>query len=155
MGLICGALRNGPAALIPGSGEDCMVRALDYSGAGTPIVTSISAACLLAQTMPGAASPIEPCLGHAGGRYHLAWDGWLSNRPALRAALAMPADPACDRDEAVVAQALIRWKDAALTRLHGAFALAWWDAEAQRLLLACDRSGGRSLYVARGGTPAA
>lgn len=51
----------------------------------------------------------------------------------------------------LMAAALARWGDAALDRFHGQFALAWWDDRERRLLLACDRTGGRTLFLYQGG----
>lgn len=42
-----------------------------------------------------------------------------------------------------------RWGADAPAHFRGAFALAWWDETAERLLLACDPLGLRSLYYAR------
>jgi len=54
--------------------------------------------------------------------------------------------PRAGPDSAVFAAALLRWGEAALGRLHGDFALVWWDRREKRLLLACDRVGGRTLF---------
>lgn len=90
----------------------------------------------------------QPSL-HGGGRFVLAMDGWLANRTALVEQLALGREPMTD--SAIVAAALMRWGDEALVRLHGDFALAWWDGAARRLLLACDRTGGRTLFYHRSG----
>lgn len=81
----------------------------------------------------------------AEGRFVLAFDGWLANRADLADALDVPDDPARP-DSGLVAQALLRWGEDALTRLHGDFALVWWDGQDRRLLAACDRTGGRTLF---------
>lgn len=84
----------------------------------------------------------QPSL-HAEGRFVLAVDGFLTNRDELIGALDLPGAGA---DSALVATALLRWGEAALEKLHGDFTLAWWDRRERRLLLACDRVGGRTLF---------
>ncbi len=72
------------------------------------------------------------------------FDGRLDNRDDVAEALGMmvPAVP----DSAIVLAALERWGDDAVARLRGPFALAWWDDEECRLLLARDPLGHRTLY---------
>lgn len=103
--------------------------------------------CLLALT----ASPIRPDARslrpstHGDGRYLLALDGWLTDPDGLRADLGRDGGaPMSDSD--LIAAALARRGDAALDRMHGQFAIAWWDMAERRLLLACDRTGGRTLF---------
>jgi asparagine synthase (glutamine-hydrolysing) len=96
------------------------------------------------------ASPRSPTeLGD--GRYALALDGWLANRDELTRALGNKLGQGGTDDAGLIAAALLCWGDAALDRLHGQFALAWWDGRERRLLLACDRTGGRSLFYHQGG----
>lgn len=45
--------------------------------------------------------------------------------------------------------AFVRWGDDALTRFRGSFALALWNRDADRLLLACDHFGRRPIYYTR------
>lgn len=55
-------------------------------------------------------------------------------------------------DTEVVLEAACEWgPEEAIQRLWGMFALALWDAEARRLLLARDRLGKKPLYVAETG----
>lgn len=81
----------------------------------------------------------------AEGRFVLAFDGWLGNRDDVARSLDLPDIPTRP-DSDVVAAALSRWGEDALSRLHGDFALAWWDCRDRRLLVACDRTGGRTLF---------
>jgi asparagine synthase (glutamine-hydrolysing) len=89
---------------------------------------------------------------HGGGRYLLALDGWLAGPAELHASLGLDGTAPVP-DCTLVAEALARWGDAALDRMHGQFAIAWWDMAERRLMLACDRMGGRTLFLhrARGG----
>lgn len=88
--------------------------------------------------------PLETADGGA-----LLFDGRLDAREDLAPALGRRFDPDLP-DSAWVAAAIERWGCAAPARLIGDFALAWWDEAGQRLLLARDRVGQRSLYYHRG-----
>ncbi|MBS4097798.1 MAG: hypothetical protein KGZ83_13285, partial [Sulfuricella sp.] len=88
---------------------------------------------------------------HADGRFVLMLDGWLANREELIQALLLRSPRTRLPDSAILAAALLQWGDAALLRLHGSFALAWWDTAEHRLLLACDRTGGRALFYHQSG----
>ena len=85
------------------------------------------------------------------GRWALTFNGEIYNHPALRDELA-----ACgwrfrsQTDTETVLASLIEWGAAALRRIQGMFALAFWDDEERRLLLARDRLGIKPLYYARG-----
>lgn len=53
-------------------------------------------------------------------------------------------------DTEVLLHALIKWGEASLKRLNGMWALAFWQPEKQRLLLARDRFGVKPLYYRSG-----
>jgi asparagine synthase (glutamine-hydrolysing) len=53
-------------------------------------------------------------------------------------------------DTEVLLHALIEWGEAALPRLNGMWAFAYWQPERKRLLLARDRFGVKPLYYRRG-----
>lgn len=72
------------------------------------------------------------------------FDGRLDNRDDLTEALGISGNGV--PDSAVVLAALERWGDDSIARLVGPFALAWWDDENRRLLLARDSLGHRALY---------
>ncbi len=55
-------------------------------------------------------------------------------------------------DTEVVLRAYARWGEECLTRLRGMFALAIWDAQGHRLLLARDPMGIKPLYYAQAGS---
>jgi asparagine synthase (glutamine-hydrolysing) len=76
----------------------------------------------------------------------------LDNRDELIASLALPrtwAERAAD--SAVLFAALQRWAEAALDRLVGDYAFAFWDGSKRRLLLGRDPLGERPLHFHRTG----
>jgi len=86
-----------------------------------------------------------------GGRWTLAADIRLDNRAALAADLGLPPDLLAQLPDAAVAmRAVERWEESAIGRLVGDFALALWDREGERLLLARDFMGHRPLHYHRG-----
>jgi asparagine synthase (glutamine-hydrolysing) len=84
----------------------------------------------------------------------VAFHGALYNREALYRALEKHGAPldAPKRAAAIVAHGYTIWGVDVLERLHGCFALAIWDAQAQWLILARDRMGEKGLYYASCGT---
>lgn len=60
------------------------------------------------------------------------------------------ADAARLSDAGLVMKALERWGEAAVERLYGDFAFAWWDAAKERLVLARDILGQKPLHYHRG-----
>lgn len=82
----------------------------------------------------------------AGGRSVLVFDGRLDNRDDLIAELGLAAERKRSPDSELVMAALERWGDETCPRLIGDFAFASWDRERRRLFLACDASGGRTVY---------
>jgi asparagine synthase (glutamine-hydrolysing) len=92
----------------------------------------------------------QPLIG-GGGRFALVADVRLDNRAELAAALGLdPADISLLADSALLLLALERWGDAALDRLLGDFAFAFYDSHERRLLLARDPLGQRPLFWHRG-----
>lgn len=82
-----------------------------------------------------------------GGRWTLAADVRLDNRPELAASLGIDLhDTASLADSAFVMKAVERWEEAAFTHLIGDFALVLWDRDRARLLLARDFLGLRPLH---------
>lgn len=125
--------------------DPCLVSLSSHLG-GVRTYSNRDGACLLALagTSVVGEGVCRPT-AHADGRYILALDGWLADRTGLIAALG-PEEGGAATDNNLIASALLRWGDAGLDRLHGQFAIAWWDRSEQRLLLACDRTGGRTLF---------
>lgn len=85
-----------------------------------------------------------------GGRWTLVADVRLDNRAELCATLGIePGRAATLSDASVVMAAVERWADEAIPRLIGDFALALWDRDRARLLLARDFLGQRPLHYHR------
>jgi asparagine synthase (glutamine-hydrolysing) len=88
------------------------------------------------------------------GTSALVYNGEVYNYRELRAELQQLGHRfRSSGDSEVVLHALREWGTDALLRFNGMFALAWWDARSQSLLLARDRYGIKPLYYsAQGGT---
>jgi len=92
----------------------------------------------------------DPVVG-GGGRWTLAADLRLDNRDELGAALGIPADRLQRLSDSMVAmRAVEQWEERAIAFLEGDFALALWDRDRERLLLARDFLGQRPLHFHRG-----
>jgi asparagine synthase (glutamine-hydrolysing) len=91
----------------------------------------------------------QPWVG-GGGSLVLVYDGRLDNREEVAAALGISLRDGMVPDGRLLLTALERWNDAALPRLIGDFALALWDKQSRRLLLARDQFGRRTLYYYQG-----
>lgn len=105
----------------------------------------------LFRTLPEDRYDRGPVTG-GGGRWTLVADLRLDNRPELCAELGIePGRAAILSDAAVAMAAVERWEDGAIPRLVGDFALALWDRDRERLLLARDFLGERPLHYHRGG----
>jgi len=75
----------------------------------------------------------------------------LDNREELAEAIGIaPADVRTLSDAALLMKAIERWDEAAVDRLAGEFAFAWWNPHQQVLLLARDFMGNRPLHYHRG-----
>ena len=82
-----------------------------------------------------------------GGRWRLVADVRLDERRDLAAALGIARDDEARlSDSALVMRAIERWGEEAIGRIYGDFALALWDAERERLVLARDLAGQRPLH---------
>jgi len=91
--------------------------------------------------------PMISCLG----RHVLIYNGEVYNYRELRAELegqGIEFHTQCDTE--VVLQSLIVWRDQAMCRFNGMWALAWLDLEAGTLLLSRDRFGIKPLYFYKG-----
>jgi asparagine synthase (glutamine-hydrolysing) len=91
----------------------------------------------------------QPMMNPATGDW-LVFNGEVYNFRELKAQLSSAgAVFRSTSDTEVVLHALSRWKEDALPRLHGMFALAFFDAANRRLLLARDPLGIKPLYVSQ------
>ncbi|MCP4901833.1 MAG: asparagine synthase (glutamine-hydrolyzing) [bacterium] len=80
----------------------------------------------------------------------LTYNGEVYNFPSIRARLEAEGRPVeSTGDTEVVLAALSRWGEDALEHFNGMFALALWDSQKRRLLLARDRLGIKPLFWAR------
>ncbi|MBB5204475.1 asparagine synthase (glutamine-hydrolyzing) [Inhella inkyongensis] len=88
-------------------------------------------------------------MASACGRYVLAFNGEIYNHLALRQELE-PQSWRGHSDTETILAALSAWGfEATLARMVGMFALAVWDRQQRRLLLARDRMGEKPLYYGR------
>ena len=87
-----------------------------------------------------------------GGRLALTFNGEVYNFRELRDELAGLGERfATGTDTEVVLAAYRRWGEGCVARLEGMFALALYDADARRLLLARDRVGEKPLFYRHAG----
>lgn len=94
----------------------------------------------------GRGQPSRDELPAAGGVV-VAADARLDNRDELCDLLDCPPGTA---DEELVLQAYLRWSEAGIERLSGAFAVAVWDGRRRRLLCARDHAGFRPFAYWQG-----
>jgi asparagine synthase (glutamine-hydrolysing) len=103
----------------------------------------------LFRLLPEDGMDVQP-LRPAGPSSLLVADVRLDNRPELASALGVAAAEAGSlSDSSLLGRALERWGEAAVDRLAGDFAFAWFDGASGRLLLARDPLGQRPLFYAR------
>ena len=87
----------------------------------------------------------------ADNRFVLTYNGEVYNYKELRSELkAKGYHFKSQTDSEVVLSALVEWKEHALLKLNGMFALALWDRREKTLLLARDRYGIKPLYYFQG-----
>ncbi|HLL31540.1 MAG TPA: asparagine synthase-related protein, partial [Allosphingosinicella sp.] len=138
----------------PDAAAQCerMLRSLQIYGPQTPAMASDGAIALgqrLFGLLPEERRRQRVAAG-AGGATRLVADARLDNREELCDALDIPAGEGRGlADPEIMLRALERWDEAAVERLQGDFAFAFWDSRRQRLLLARDFMGQQPLYYAR------
>ncbi len=138
----------------PGAAAQCerMLKSQQIYGPQAPAMAS-DGDIALGQRLFGITAedrrPQRVALG-SGGATLLVADARLDNRDDLCEALGIPPTEArALADPAIVLRALERWDEAAVERLQGDFAFAFWDSRRQRLLLARDFMGQHPLHYAR------
>jgi asparagine synthase (glutamine-hydrolysing) len=148
---IAGVVRpSGPAAPDPSA---ALVAALAHRGPdGRGVWQSPHGDALLVHTRlaiidpgPSGAQPMAT----PDGRHRIVFNGEIYNYRELRQSLESRGERfATGSDTEVLLRLLARDGPAALARIRGMFALAWWDDDAHALVLARDRFGIKPLYVA-------
>lgn len=85
------------------------------------------------------------------GDFHFVADVRLDNRPEIAAELGIALERQRQMaDQELMFEALLAWREGALDRIVGEFALALWNSADQSLLLARDVFGFRPLFYHRG-----
>lgn len=85
------------------------------------------------------------------GKQVMVYDGRLDNRDEVADALGMSINGNdLVPDGRLIFSALERWGQDAFSRLIGEFAVAFWDSQNRRLVLARDHIGSRTLYYHHG-----
>lgn len=90
----------------------------------------------------------QPMTSH-DGRYTIVFNGEIYNFEEVRQQLTQPYPFRTDSDTEVLLAAYACWGRGCLSRLHGMFAFAIWDAKLEQLFLARDRLGVKPLYYTR------
>jgi asparagine synthase (glutamine-hydrolysing) len=135
----------------PGAAEGCarMLAAQQFYGPHDGRQWSDGSLALgrrLFRTLPEDLFDRQP-LHSIDSRLTLVADVRLDNRAELAAALGLSLGAAaslCDAD--ILLACVEQWGEAAIERLVGDFAFAWWDGRAGRLLLVRDFAGQRPLH---------
>lgn len=78
----------------------------------------------------------------------ISFDGRLDNVREIASLLGL--DEELTSDSSIALAAYLRWEEDSFSRLTGDWALALWDARKERLILARDHAGTRTLYFHRG-----
>ncbi|HYW14867.1 MAG TPA: hypothetical protein VE891_01755, partial [Allosphingosinicella sp.] len=99
---------------------------------------------------PGDEANRQPLTG-GGGRFVMVADARLDDREGLAESLGRAASlTPSTSDPELLLRAFERWGEDCLDRIYGDYALAVWDGDRRRLLLARDGMGGRPLCYFRG-----
>lgn len=139
----------------PGAGDACRrileaQRVYGPHGTGQWDGGSVAMGRALFEILPEDRYDRQPLTG-GDGRFVLIADVRLDNRDELGRELGIdPAEARTLPDAAFILRAWERWGEALFGRLYGDYAFALWDAGAQRLMLARDPLGGRSLHYHQG-----
>jgi asparagine synthase (glutamine-hydrolysing) len=113
-------------------------------------LAGLAVAVRLHPLLPEDGLDAQPLIG-GDGRFALVADVRLDNRAELAEALRLgSAEVSLLADSALLLLALERWGEAALGRILGDFAFAFYDSLERRLLLARDPLGQRPLFWHRG-----
>src|SRR5579859_3905078 len=114
-------------------------------GEGHRLIGDVGLACRHLRVTPEETGEIQPLVGASGTA--LVMDGRLDNRDELASALHAPRTAS---DAALALDAYGRWSEEFAAHLVGDFAIAVFDVERHRLVLARDAIGIRPLYYHEG-----
>jgi asparagine synthase (glutamine-hydrolysing) len=137
----------------PGARHCCerMLAAQHVYGPGRPVCWSESGISLGRRLFPLLPEDVHDVAPVAGADRVLVADIRLDNRSELCADLGLSkAEARTLSDAALLMAALARWDEAALDRLVGDFAFAFWNGRERKLLLARDPLGQRPLVYHQG-----
>lgn len=142
-----GGPRDGNVACDADASTRTLAAMIDAQRAGVaahPLIT-VSGGVALAQADLGAAAQVPPVPPAAPSAPVLVADARIDNRAELLAQLGLRESTPVD-DSALVALAQQRWGADLVDHLLGDFAIAWWDAGQEALVLVRDPTGQRPLY---------
>lgn len=147
MSILCGLLRDRGALV-----EAARLRALAAStrryatGDASTCIRSRIGMCLQPYfSHERSTAETKPCVDVLGNM--LCFDGRLDNWHALAGMLELKNSHSSDSH--IVLAAFQKWGSDCLSRLTGDWALSFWSAESERLFLARDHAGTRTLYFSR------
>ena len=149
---ICGTVSfaGGPGPEALRARVEAMLRALSHRGPDETGRVATSNAVLGATRLAirGLSDGSQPRVDAASGLVTVC-NGEIDNHRELRAWLAERGRPVLGQtDVAVIPGLYLELGEAFVSRLVGAFAIAVWDPQSGRLLLARDRAGERPLFFA-------
>src|SRR5580765_1239358 len=112
--------------------------------AGVWCADGVGLASRVRRIAPESARERQPVVDRSGTA--LVFDGRLDNRDELLRQLRTPDNDPEESDVSIIFRAFRMWGDGCLERLAGDFALAVYNADERRLVLARDPVGCRPLY---------
>lgn len=131
--------------------EDHVAKALSGTGSPPAERRRVGGAVFFQRAAITGLMPEQRLRTRGDGRALFAGLVRLDNRNEIGAALGLSApelDRTCDAD--LLCTMFERWGDSGVARCLGAFAFAYWDAEARRLTLCRDYLGARTILFHRG-----
>ena len=128
-----------------------MLKAQQLYGPQPPVIADEGPLSLGCRVFHSPAAGSKAAFAEGPSEALLVADLRLDNRPELCEALGISGPGAATAtDAALLLQALERWGDNAIERIHGDFAFAYWDPRRRRLTLARDCLGQKPLHYSVG-----